>query len=33
MNYATNFAIVENGVVTNTIWGMIYGCVRQVESA
>lgn len=24
MNYATNFAIVENGVVTNVVWGMIY---------
>lgn len=24
MNYATNFAIIENGIVTNIIWGMIY---------
>ena len=24
MNYATNFAIVENGVVTNIVWGMTY---------
>ena len=23
-NYATNIAIVKNGVVTNIIWGMIY---------
>lgn len=24
MNYATNIAIVENGIVSNIIWGMIY---------
>ena len=24
MNYATNFAIVEDGIVTNLIWGMAY---------
>lgn len=24
MNYATNFAIVEDGVVTNVLWGMVY---------
>lgn len=24
MNYATNFAIVEDGIVTNIAWGMIY---------
>ena len=24
MNYATNFAIVENGVVSNVLWGMVY---------
>lgn len=24
MNYATNFAIVEDGIVTNIIWGMTY---------
>lgn len=24
MNYATNFAIVEDGVVTNVVWGMTY---------
>lgn len=24
MNYATNYAIVEDGVVTNIIWGMVY---------
>lgn len=24
MNYATNFAIVEDGIVTNVIWGMVY---------
>lgn len=24
MNYATNIAIVEDGIVTNVIWGMIY---------
>lgn len=23
-NYATNFAIIENGIVKNTIWGNIY---------
>lgn len=23
-NYATNFAIIENGIVTNIIWGNIY---------
>lgn len=23
-NYATNFAIIENGIVKNTIWGSIY---------
>ena len=24
MDYATNFAIVEDGVVTNVVWGMTY---------
>ncbi len=24
MNYATNFAIVEDGVVVNIAWGMVY---------
>ncbi len=24
MNYATNFAIIENGVVSNVLWGMVY---------
>lgn len=24
MDYATNFAIVEDGVVTNIAWGMVY---------
>ena len=24
MNYATNFAIVENGIVSNVLWGMVY---------
>ena len=24
MNYATNIAIVEDGIVTNITWGMIY---------
>ena len=24
MNYATNFAIVEDGIVTNVLWGMVY---------
>ena len=24
MDYATNFAVVENGVVTNVLWGMVY---------
>ena len=24
MNYATNFAIMENGIVTNIAWGMVY---------
>lgn len=23
MDYATNFAIVENGIVTNILWGLI----------
>ena len=24
MQYATNFAIVEDGIVTNIVWGMTY---------
>lgn len=24
MDYATNFAIIQDGVVTNVAWGMIY---------
>ena len=24
MEYATNFAIVEDGIVTNVVWGMTY---------
>lgn len=25
MDYATNFAVVENGIVVNIAWGMVYG--------
>lgn len=24
MNYATNFAVIANGKVTNLLWGMVY---------
>lgn len=33
MNYATNFAIVEDGVVTNTIWGMLYNTQEDFPNA
>ena len=24
MNYATNFAVIGDGIVTNVLWGMVY---------
>lgn len=33
MNYATNFAIVENGVVTKVLWGMIYNMPTDFPNA
>ena len=33
MNYATNFAIVENGVVTNLAWGMVYDMQADFPNA
>ena len=33
MDYATNFAIVEDGVVTNIIWGMIYNTNQEFPNA
>ncbi len=24
MNYATNIAVIENGIVANMIWGLVY---------
>lgn len=33
MNYATNFAIVEDGIVTNIVWGMIYNTKEEVPNA
>ena len=33
MNYATNFAIVEDGVVTKVLWGMIYNMSTDFPNA
>ena len=33
MNYATNFAIVENGIVTNILWGMVYNMEADFPNA
>lgn len=33
MNYATNFAIVENGIVTNILWGMVYNMETDFPNA
>lgn len=33
MDYATNFALVENGVVTNVIWGMVYNTPQDFVNA
>ena len=31
VNYATNIALVRNGVVENVIWGMIYGIAEYEQ--
>ena len=33
MNYATNFAVVENGIVTNILWGMVYNMTDDFPNA
>lgn len=33
MNYATNFAVVENGIVTNVLWGMVYNMTTDFPNA
>ena len=33
MNYATNFAIVEDGIVTNIAWGMVYSMQQEYPNA
>ena len=33
MNYATNFAVVENGIVTNVLWGMVYNMETDFPNA
>ena len=33
MNYATNFAVVENGIVTNVLWGMVYNMEADFPNA
>lgn len=33
MNYATNFALVENGIVTNILWGMVYNMPEDFPNA
>ena len=33
MNYATNFAIVENGIVTEILWGMVYNMPEDFPNA
>lgn len=33
MDYATNFAVVENGVVTNVLWGMVYNTPTDFVNA
>ena len=33
MNYATNFAIVEDGVVVKRLWGMVYNMTTDFPNA
>jgi len=33
MNYATNFAIIENGVVARVLWGMVYNMPEDFPNA
>ena len=33
MNYATNFAVVENGIVTKVLWGMVYNMETDFPNA